>query len=209
MKTIYLVRHGETESNISNLVQDGTSALSEKGKQQAKVLSERLRHLKHSHILVSDFIRTRQTAEPLLAHLSTEPVFTALLREITPPTQFVGTFNGSDEYLSYKKIQKENFDNPEWHFEDEENFFDIRSRVGELINYIDTLEGDTIAISHGRFISFLTMYIITSGNLTPDIWLNSVHNLEMTNTGITAICFNDKRQHWVLKTFNDHAHFAE
>lgn len=209
MKTIYIVRHGETDSNAASLLQDGTSVLSEKGKQQAHLLADRLQHLKHEHIIVSDYIRTRQTVAPLLEKTTIMPIYSPLLREIRRPTQFIGTSNKSFEYKDYKNKAGEHVADPYWYFADEENFFDIKNRIDEFMKYVDTLDGNIIAISHGRFITFLTLYIITGGNITPDIWQSSMHNLAMKNTGITAICYDTEHQHWLLKTFNDHSHFAE
>jgi probable phosphoglycerate mutase len=209
MKTIYLVRHGETDSNIGSLVQDGTSMLSEKGKRQAIVLAERLRHLKHENIVVSDYVRTRQTVEPFLEHTNVSPVYTPVVRETKRPTQFVGTSNESDEYQSYLQLSDENIFDKSWYLEDEENFFDIVERVRAMFGMIDTLQGDTIVVSHGRFITYVTLYVILGGKLTPDVWLNAKNNFQPLNTGITMIRYDDKHQHWALRTFNDHAHFAE
>ncbi len=209
MKTIYLVRHGETESNAASLVQDGTSILSEKGKRQAQVLAERLRHLKHDHVLVSDYIRTRQTVEPFLQYTSVEPIYTPIVRETKRPAVYVGTNSESDEYQAYLKLTDEMIFDESWHHSDEENFFDIVARVREFLALIETLEGDSIVVSHGRFITYVTLYTILGGHLSPEIWLNAKHNFQPLNTGITMIRFDDKHQHWALRTFNDHAHFAE
>jgi broad specificity phosphatase PhoE len=209
MKTIYLVRHGETESNAASLVQDGTSVLSEKGIQQAKVLAERLRHLKHEHILVSDYVRTKQTIEPFLAYTSVQPVYSHLVRETKRPSVFVGTNSESDAYQAFLKLTDENIFDESWHHSDEENFYDIVARVKEFFTYIDSVEGDTIVVSHGRFITFITMYVILNGHLTPEVWLHAKYSFQPLNTGITMLRFVEKHQHWALRTFNDHAHFAE
>ncbi len=209
MKTIYLVRHGETESNVASLVQDGTAILSEKGKAQAKVLAERLRYLKHENILVSDYVRTRQTVEPFLALTNVDPIYTHVVRETKRPTQYIGMNSESDEYQAYLKLTDENIFDESWRHSDEENFHDIIARIKEFFTLIDSLEGDSIVVSHGRFITFITLYVILSGHLTPDIWLHAKHNFQPLNTGITMLRFDDKHQHWSLRTFNDHAHFAE
>lgn len=209
MKTIYLVRHGETESNAASLVQDGTSVLSEKGKRQAVTLAERLRHLKHDHVLVSDYTRTRQTVEPFLQYTEIEPEYTHLVRETKRPSEYVGMNSESDEYQAYLKLTDEKIFDETWRHSDEENFHDILARVKDFFAHIDSLEGDTIVVSHGRFITFITMYVIMSGHFTPDIWLHTKHSFQPINTGITMLRFDDRHQHWSLRTFNDHAHFAE
>ncbi len=209
MKTIYLVRHGETNLNAENLIQYGNSPLSEKGIHQALVLSERLRHLKHEHLIVSDYTRTKQTAEPFLKYTNINPIYTPLVRETKQPTEFLGKSNKSEEYKSFLNSSDEYIFDNDWHYSDEENFFDILTRVQNFFTMVDNLEGDIIVVSHGRFITFITMYVILGGHLTPDVWLNARYNFQTLNTGITMVRFDDKHQHWALRTFNDHAHFAE
>lgn len=209
MKTIYLVRHGETNFNAESLVQDASSLLSEKGIKQALVLAERLRHLKHEHLIVSDYTRTKQTVEPFLKYTNISPVYTPLVRETKQPTEFVGKSNRSEEYKSFLDLTDKYIFDKNWHHSDEENFFDIMKRVQNFFILISNLDGDSIVVSHGRFIRFITMYIILGGHLTPEVWLQARYNLKISNTGITMLRFDDKKEHWLLRTFNDHAHFAE
>ncbi len=209
MKTIYLVRHGQTNSNAESLVQHASSQLSEKGLRQADTLAERLRHLSFSNLLVSDYVRTRQTVAPLLPHISVEPVYTALLRETKRPTQYIGAHQESVEYHTYLDAADAHITDPAWHLEDEENFHDVVARVQQFFAHIDTLEGDTVAVSHGRYIIYIMMYVIMGGNLTPAVWLEAMHHFKTKNTGITVLQYDEKYQHWLLRTFNDHAHFAE
>jgi broad specificity phosphatase PhoE len=71
MTTIYLVRHGESESNANKgkhytfYEQWGElgAPLSEAGKQQASERAQRLKHIPFAAVFSSDFTRARQTAE--------------------------------------------------------------------------------------------------------------------------------------------------
>ena len=208
-KKIYFVRHGETDYNANNLIQDGTSLLSGKGLRQANALAERIRHLSFDHLLVSDYERTRQTVAPLLAHTRVIPEYTALVRETKRPTQFVGQSNSTDEYRAFRALADAHVHDPTWHFEDEENFHDVVLRIRELLTLAVSREGDILVVTHGRFIIFMMLYVILNGELTPDAWLASMHGFTTTNTGITVISFNETYQRWIVTTFNDHAHFAE
>lgn len=66
---IYVVRHGQSTfnatENIESYTHDGElgSPLTEKGKEQAKDIAKKLKHLKFAAILSSDLNRTRETAE--------------------------------------------------------------------------------------------------------------------------------------------------
>lgn len=209
MKKIYLVRHGESTSNITHVVQDGTDVLSELGEAQAITLCERLKHVDFENLVVSDYVRTRQTVAPLLALTAIKPVYTHLVRELRRPKELVGLPILGPEFSVYLAEANEHITDPAWHFSDEENFFDAVSRVKEFFALIDSLEGDTVVVTHGRFIIFVIMYVIMGGHLTPDAWKTDMDTFTTTNTGITVLSFKEHKNVWALTTYNDHAHFAE
>lgn len=66
---IFVVRHGQSKfnatENIESYTHDGElgSPLTEKGREQAKDIARKLKHLEFSAILSSDLNRTRETAE--------------------------------------------------------------------------------------------------------------------------------------------------
>ena len=100
MTTFLLVRHGQTEGNARNLAQGHYDApLTEKGRAQANLLGERLKHWQFDAVYSSDSIRAIQTAEPLLKHrpdieVSTSPE----LRE---------KFYGDCENFSWQQLRDE------------------------------------------------------------------------------------------------------
>ncbi|HEX4352233.1 MAG TPA: histidine phosphatase family protein [Polyangiales bacterium] len=67
--SIILVRHGETAGNAPRVLQSPDVPLNERGIRQARQLAERLRAFDIAHVLCSDFVRTRMTAEPIRAQL--------------------------------------------------------------------------------------------------------------------------------------------
>jgi broad specificity phosphatase PhoE len=209
MKTMYLVRHGETTANAEAIVQGSDNELSAVGLAQANVLAERLRHLDFKHILVSDYVRTRQTVAPLLAYTTIEPVYTPLVRESKRPSCFVGFPRHGEEFLQYQAQAALHTADPNWHFADEENVHDILERVKEFLQHVETLPDNTLVVSHGRFIIFTIMYVLFGGKLTPEMWDGNMSTFSTTNTGISVLVYNEQKQLWALKTYNDHAHFAE
>lgn len=60
--TIYIVRHGQSEANLQDLYGMDT-ALTEKGKDQIKELTGKLKGIKFDAIIASTMLRARQTAE--------------------------------------------------------------------------------------------------------------------------------------------------
>jgi probable phosphoglycerate mutase len=69
--TILLIRHGETAGNAARVVQRPEVPLNERGIQQAAQLAERLFAHGFAHVLCSDLLRARMTAEPLRARGTT------------------------------------------------------------------------------------------------------------------------------------------
>ena len=209
MKKIYLARHGESTSNVSHVVQSPNDALTEVGVRQAEVLAERLAKLPFQNLVVSDFERAKQTAAPLIAKTSIQPIYSELLREAKRPTSLAGTPIDGDGFMNFDKIALEHVSEDKWHFEDEENFYDIVVRIKNLFALIDSLEGDIVLVSHGRLSIYIVMYVLMGGKLTPEVWSSDFTTFTTNNTGITVFSYKDHEKLWALTTDNDHAHFAE
>jgi len=79
--TIVLVRHGETAGNAGLILQRADIPLNERGIEQAGRLAGRLAELGCVHILCSDLVRARMTAEPLAARTGLRVEESSLLQE--------------------------------------------------------------------------------------------------------------------------------
>ena len=65
--TILIVRHGETDGNAARVLQRPDVPLNARGIRQAELLARRLHRRGFVHILCSDLLRARMTAEPIAA----------------------------------------------------------------------------------------------------------------------------------------------
>lgn len=67
-KTIYLIRHGQTDYNLRGIVQGSgiDSDLNETGRLQAQLFYEAYRHIGFDHVFTSQLKRTHQSVEPFL-----------------------------------------------------------------------------------------------------------------------------------------------
>ncbi|MBQ0105259.1 MAG: histidine phosphatase family protein, partial [Armatimonadetes bacterium] len=72
---LYIVRHGETDCNKTNILQGMKipSYLNEKGEKQAECVGRRLKNIKFDHIYCSDFPRAVKTAEIIKEELDCKP----------------------------------------------------------------------------------------------------------------------------------------
>lgn len=209
MKKVYIIRHGQTDTNELDVVSGENGVLSEKGIREAQSLARRFEEIDFSHIFTSDFKRAKETsifiAEKTKKDLLEEP----LLRELTRPIEFLGKSRTSPEYLAFLDDLDSNINNPDWHFSNEENFFDLIKRVSELFAKLEKMKGDVVLVTHARMVMTMTMYVMMGKQLTPDVWKIGMRNMTVSNTGITTIAYNEEIKHWKLEMFNDRAHFAE
>ena len=132
MGRLYLIRHGETDSNKSFRFQGQTDIeLNEKGLAQAELLAEHFKNIRLDAVYSSSLTRARQTAAPLAAvhGLEVQPVED--IKEIA---------FGKWEGLTYNQINDaslgqidEFFKNPALcHVPGGENFTDVAARVEPL-----------------------------------------------------------------------------
>lgn len=209
MKKIYIVRHGETDTNELDVVSGEQGILSEKGIRQAQSLAKRFEEIDFHHIFTSDYKRAKETASFIAKKNEKVLLDEPLLRELTRPSEFLGKPRTSPEYLAFLDALDSNINNPDWHFSDEENFFDLIKRVNELFTKLENFEGDIVLVSHARMVMTVTMYVLMGKQLTPEVWKAGMRHMVVLNTGITTIVYNEEKQIWKLEMFNDRAHFAD
>ncbi len=102
---IYLVRHGESEHNVNEIMQGhSNSPITPKGKNQAKELAQSLRDVSFDAVFSSDLTRAHGTAQIIAAGKSLEVNTTKILRE-----RFFGAYEGRPikEFLEETKQQRE------------------------------------------------------------------------------------------------------
>ena len=82
MTTLHFIRHGETEWNVQRRIQGHPDVpLSERGREQARELAERLAGSSIGAIWSSDLCRALETARPLADRLGIELCVSDALRE--------------------------------------------------------------------------------------------------------------------------------
>lgn len=131
--TIYLVRHGQTEWNLQDILQGQLdSALTEKGLEQARDLVERFKDIEFASIFSSDLLRAKRTAETVAIERKLAVKTSELLRE-----RNWGRYDGVKAQIFREECREliEKFQNlsseEQWNFkyaEDIESFAEINAR---------------------------------------------------------------------------------
>ena len=166
---IYLIRHAQSSANAGGRTKfTAETPLSEKGIKQAEEVVSKIGK-KPDLIVVSPYIRTRETAQPLISKYPDIPVEEWNVQEFT----YLGyvSYNGTTE----KDREKWNLDyfnrnDPDYIREEgAESFNQMMARVDNLIekarNYKD--KGKFVVIyTHGRFMKAVNMRL---QNIEPSI----------------------------------------
>ena len=137
MTTLYLVRHGETEDNVNQIMQGQTQGrLTANGIAQAEEVRDRLASEPFAAIIASDLKRSIDTAKIIAEPHQLEVLTTPLLRE-----RDWGSFTG--RYIP--ELKGEVWPN------DIETLENLLSRAGEFIAYVkETFPGKKVlAVGHG------------------------------------------------------------
>lgn len=200
MGKIYLIRHGETDSNKGHRFQGRMNLpLNAKGMQQVAGLVEHLQKLPVDAIYCSSMLRACMTAAPVAMskNIAYHPL--ELLQEVS---------FGDWEGLEYGEINRrwpkemEAFlTRPgEWIPPHGESFHDVEKRCQEAFDYIFAREGhekNIAIVSHGGIIRVQLCMLL--GIPLNNLWKLSVHNVSIST-------LNDWQGNMVAEVIND-THF--
>lgn len=207
---VYFIRHGEGHHNANNLYSLPDFELTDKGKEQAKAAAGRVKSLPIDLIIASPYKRTIQTMEIINETLKKEVVLSDLAVEVKRPVEIAGKRIDAPENLEIRKILDDNFHNPDFHYSDEENFFDLKTRAQKFIKYLETFEGkhnNLLVVSHAVFIKMTVLSLVLEDTLTPTAFLTAYNTMALATSGLT-VCEKSNKG-WKLITWNDQSHLAD
>ncbi|SHK96295.1 probable phosphoglycerate mutase [Pseudonocardia thermophila] len=151
--TFYLVRHGETSSNLIGALDTAAPGpgLTERGREQARSLVAHFRDIPIASIHVSNLTRTHQTAAPLAADRGLEPIEHAGLREVG-----VGELEGRSDHASvatyhalYRRWLSGEIDD---RLPGGESAREALERTDAVLCSLDLSHGPAVVFSHGSTI---------------------------------------------------------
>lgn len=204
MKTLYIVRHGETEWNKLGKYQGITDVpLNENGIAQAKACGQALSHIQFDRILSSDLSRAVVTAEAIRGSQDIPIIQDERLRELN---------FGDWEALLFTEIEQrwpglidEMYRNPHIvKVPNGESFKDLQDRawagVEEFIHENDKEETLLIACHGGTIRTILCKLLHIS--------ISHCWNFSQGNTAINRVFYNGMNEgdHNILNLLNDTAH---
>lgn len=204
MKTLYIVRHGETDWNKMGKYQGITDVpLNENGLNQAKACGKALKDVQFDRILSSDLSRALVTAEVIRGNRTTPITVDERLRELNFGDWEAMLF--SDIEARWPGLIDEMYLRPHLvKVPNGESFKDLQDRAwAGLEEFINANDGDeTLLITcHGGTIRTLICKLL-------DISISHCWNFSQGNTAINRIFYNGMEEfdHNVLNLLNDTAH---
>ena len=90
LKTVYLVRHGQSEHNVTPVFQSQDVKLSDAGREQARLIAERVSDLDIDTLIASPLPRTMETAQIIGKAIGKDLNTSAILVERITPTSIEG-----------------------------------------------------------------------------------------------------------------------
>jgi len=215
MKTVYLVRHGESTENVRStpVFVGGAAELTDLGREQARRIAERAQRLPIETIVASPYVRARDTAAVIAESTGLGIVESELFIEHKAPTSFIGR-EWSDEFRAdFKKWQNVAYVEGE-KYEDGDNFETMRDRASRALDFLlERKEENILVVTHGMFTRVMVGLVMLQEAFLPEDLKKLEHTLITRNTGITVIRHgsDDSRKNandWHMLTWNDHAHLG-
>lgn len=167
LTTFYIVRHGETEFNAKEIMMGYTvdSALTKKGKEQARKIAGELSHIHFDAGFSSDLLRAKRTAEIITLERKLAVKTTQALRE-----QSYGKYEGKTYAAFESELRKllekyeELSDKEKLHFRLEEGMETDAEAGTRFITFIREIAvaylGKTVlVVSHGDVIKHFLIHI--------------------------------------------------
>ncbi len=166
LTTIYIIRHGETEHNVNEIIQgQADSSLTELGEEQAKYLASEFKDIHFDAIFSSDLFRAKRTAEIISIERQLAVNTTKLLRE-----RSYGVYEGRPvkDYFAENRAM---FEKLKTLSEEEKRAFRIYSTqetnveiVARMLTFLREIAvaftGKTVlAVSHGSIMRALLMHL--------------------------------------------------
>lgn len=213
-KTIYLIRHGQSEDNAAPVFQSYDSPLSDKGRQQATQLAERLKDIDFDTLIASPQLRAQQTAQAIAGATHKPIESNDLFIERFKPSSIDGrpyTYPGASECCRAWEESLVTPGSPK--VEDGENYDTIVARADSALDFLRDHSGTSIVVvSHGHFIRTILARVLTGDSLDGTLLRQFYEVVLLENTGITLLKYQDAFEQdyrWRTWTVNDHAHIAD
>jgi broad specificity phosphatase PhoE len=220
MKTVYFVRHGESEINVHNYSYgDGNAPLTEKGRAQAILIADRCAKLPAAVMVVSTMRRAQETADAISKKLNVDLISSDLFRERKPPLLLESNDRYKEPLLTMRKDWLLSFYSESARIADGENFIDIKKRAGDALSYLEQRpEENILVVAHSFILRTILAHVLFGDAFTTEELKKTMLRVQFDNTGISIIEFDPSGtaqfdtmpvSGWTMRTWNDQTHLGD
>ena len=210
-KTVYLVRHGQSEGNIAAGFQAPDSPLTEKGREQAALVAGRIANISFDAFIVSPLPRARETAEAIMKTTGKQPEYSELFVERVKPMKIHGQpYENEDAEKLWQKWEQSLY-TPGLRAEDGENFDDLVARADKALDFLHNRPEKTlVVVTHGFFLRTIIARVVLGDTLTGESFRSFQTHTATENAGLSVLTFGKSYEgmSWRLWIYNDHAHLG-
>lgn len=189
---LFLVRHGETESNAAGLLQGQQhGALSERGRFEARAVAARFQQESLSHLFSSDLARAVETCREIWSgHPHLAPVESPLLRE-----RSLGEWEGRAGQEYFEALRQSGASRIDFTPRGGESIGDVQKRTDRFLDDIRLLPttSSILVCTHGGVITTMLATLLDAPleeMLTHRFWNTSVTQLSVVEREATVKRFN-------------------
>lgn len=206
-KHVYFVRHAESEENVGHVHRGPQAELTEKGREQARAVAERIERIGVEALISSPFTRAIDTAHAIGERINKTPEQNEIFAEWLPPSQTLGLHRDHPDLQTIFEKIRDSLENPHFRHSDEETFAELVTRAEVALR---SLEGHAASrlcvVTHGGFLRILIGVLVFGSAFTKQQFFNMRSHMRTTNTGISYAQFGEEG--WRLVTWNDQSHLG-
>lgn len=204
---LYLVRHGQSEGNVSLTHQGENVPLSAEGVNQATILATRLKNQGIETIFASPFLRAKNTAEVIAKELELSVEYLDQLKERRRPSEVEGLSYEHPIAAEIREVTRKNQTIPDWRYSDDESYNDLLKRAKDLEQYLiqHYANEHVLCVTHVGILIMIAFSMIMQDKLTPESFWQFYYHARYNNTGITILDYSADHG-WTLSTWNDTTH---
>lgn len=150
---IYIVRHGQTDWNMSKQLQGHNPIpINENGRKEAEIVRKEIETLNFNKIISSDLLRAVQTAEIINKYLSKDIILDSRLRSVN-----YGTLEG--RFIPNISHDEWNLYNSTPSFFNAESAEDIYIRIKNFFDEQFSKNENVLVVAHGGTLRIISYYL--------------------------------------------------
>ncbi len=202
-KEIYFIRHGESESNVDGIYRGTTANLTERGREQARVASEKVSKFAPEVFVASHFGRAIETAGIIAEGTGLNVEENELFGEKGEATVLFGRNREEPEIIDIVNQINDTANSSGGH-SDEEYFDGFYKRVREAMSFLEKHEASKIAVvTHGGFLRAVLGSVVFGNDLTKEGHYRMMESMRVDNTGIIHAVYDSDKNSWQIASWNN------